>query len=213
MGLAMLPERNLAIGGLPRDILSKNGERIRLILLPEDLHLRLLAMYLDYQPRNCFQGLPPIRDEICAKWVENMIHDGVNIVALSGIREVVGHVAVFPVNERKCELLVVVAPAFQNQGVGTELVRAAADVADDLNFSQVWLPVDTTNSRARHVYEKCGFQYTSSRLARELDMALDLAQKPVVPSCAAPQPPPPHAMIASLGLAGHAEVAGVSAGF
>jgi hypothetical protein len=54
------------------------------------------------------------------------------------------------------------------------------------------------------VYEKCGFDYKSSRLARELDMALDLERrKRVAPSCAAPQPPPPHAMMASLGLAGH----------
>ncbi|MDZ7618990.1 MAG: GNAT family N-acetyltransferase, partial [Patescibacteria group bacterium] len=103
--------------------MSKHGEFVRLELLRPGLHSRLLAMYLAYQPRNCFQGLPPIRDDVCAKWVEDMIRDGASIVALApGADAVIGHVAIFPVNDRKCELLVVVAPAFQNHGIGTQLV-------------------------------------------------------------------------------------------
>ncbi len=194
--------------------MSKQGELIRLGLLRKDAHSRLLAMYLAYQPRNCFQGLPPIRDEVCAKWVEDMIRDGVNIVAQPvGGRDVVGHVAIFPVNPRKCELLVVVDPAFQNHGIGTELVHSAAELADERGFSQVWLPVDAINSRARRVYEKCGFEYTSSRLARELDMSLDLTRKKRrVLSCAAPQPPAPHLMLESLGLASGLTTLGVPAG-
>ncbi len=201
-----MPLQRFVANCLPRDILSKQGLPVRLHLLDAARHANLLAMYLAYQPRNCFQGLPPIRDEVCAQWVEGMIRDGVSIVAVPADGEAVaGHVAVFPINPRKCELLVVVAPAFQNQGIGTELVRSAAELADEQGFRQVWLPVDATNGRARRVYEKCGFDYTSSGMARELDMALDLAQKKrFAPSCAAPQPPPPHLLSASLGLTGAA---------
>lgn len=197
-----MPPQRLLANCLPRDILSKQGRSVRLLLLDASRHADLLEMYLAYQPRNCFQGLPPIRDEVCTKWVEGMIRDGFSIVAVPADGEaVVGHVAIFPINPRKCELLVVVAPPFQNQGIGTELVRSAAELADERGFRQVWLPVDATNGRARRVYEKCGFDYTSSRLARELDMALDLAQKKrFAPSCAAPPPPPPHVLSASLGL-------------
>lgn len=203
----MPSEHHCTVGCLPRNIVSKQGERVCLEFLEKDRHSKLLAMYLAYQPRNCFQGLPPVRDEVCAKWVEGMICDGVSIVAVPACdKAVVGHVAIFPVNRRKCELLVVVAPAFQNQGIGTELVRSAAELAHERGFRQVWLPVDATNGRARRVYEKCGFDYTSSRLARELDMALDLTRKNrFASSCAAPQPPPPHVMIASLGLPGRPE--------
>ncbi len=201
-----MPPKHFVANCLPRDILSKQGLPMRLHLLDASRHAKLLEMYLAYQPRNCFQGLPPIRDEVCTNWVEGMIRDGVSIIAVPADGEAVaGHVAVFPINPRKCELLVVVAPAFQNQGIGTELVRSAAELADERGFRQVWLPVDATNGRARRVYEKCGFDYTSSRLARELDMALDLAQKKrFAPSCAAPQPPRPHLLNASLGLTGSA---------
>ena len=55
-------------------------------------------------------------------------------------------------------MLVVVCPGFQNLGIGTELVRSCIEVADELGFQRIWLPVDATNVRARHVYRKCGFE-------------------------------------------------------
>lgn len=201
-----MPHQSLhCIRCLPREFSNRRGQPIRLELLGQPMRRRLVAMYLAYQPRNSFQGLPPIRDEVCIKWVEDLIRDGVSIVALSAPGDVVGHVVVLPVNPRKCEMLVVVAPAFQDTGIGTELVRAAAEVARELGFQRMWLPVDAVNVRARHVYEKCGFEYASSRLARELDMALELAPqptrtKPASPSCEAPPPPTPALLLGSLGI-------------
>jgi len=198
----MPPADTRPIRSLPRGFRNRRGEAIRLELLAEGMHRRLVEMYLAYQPRNSFQGLPPIRDEVCTQWVEGMIRDGVNIVALCR-REVVGHVAVFPVNERKCEMLVVVAPGFQETGIGTQLVRSAAEAAGELGFQRMWLPVDATNVRARHVYEKCGFAYVSDRLSRELDMRLDLRQptpRPAAGTCEAPPPPAPYLLLDSLGI-------------
>jgi RimJ/RimL family protein N-acetyltransferase len=86
----------------------------------------------------------------------------------------IGHTALFPINAQKCELLAVVAPAWQNRGIGTELVHGAVQLADELGFQRIWLPVDAINVRARHVYQKCGFEYVSQGHARELDMALDV---------------------------------------
>ena len=47
-------------------------------------------MYLDYQPRNTFSGLPPIMDSACVTWVESMIRNGLNLVAISFEDGVIG---------------------------------------------------------------------------------------------------------------------------
>jgi len=161
---------------LPREFASKNGQPVKVRILADEAQRQLLAMYLAFQPRNCFQGLPPIKDEVCTKWVREMLGTGINLVAAARDVPIVGHAALFPINPRKCEMLVVICPGFQNIGIGTELVRACIDLAAELNFERIWLPVDATNVRARHVYKKCGFQYVSSKQGHELDMACEVRE-------------------------------------
>jgi RimJ/RimL family protein N-acetyltransferase len=192
---------------LPRSFAGKNGLSIELLRLPNEDGQRLIDMYLAYQPRNSFQGLPPIKDEVCVRWVREMLSTGIHMIAIRSadvpsaeaeagnwsadvpsarenagetpvLREgeppIVGHAALFPVNDKKCELLVVVCPGFQNLGIGTGLVRSCVELADELGFERIWLPVDATNVRARHVYCKCGFEYVSDKQSRELDMNCDV---------------------------------------
>jgi GNAT superfamily N-acetyltransferase len=151
-----------------------------------------LDMYLAFQPRNCFQGLPPIRDAVCTKWVSDMLGTGVNVVAQCNGEGIAGHAALFPINRQKCEMLVVVCPRFQNVGIGTQLVKGCIVLADELGFQRIWLPVDATNVRARHVYRKCGFEYVSNRQGREMDMACDVRgrSESARSSVATPVPPP-----------------------
>jgi RimJ/RimL family protein N-acetyltransferase len=75
----------------------------------------------------------------------------------------------------------------QNLGIGTRLTTCAVQLADALGYDKIWLPVDATNVRARHIYAKCGFEYVAQDSGRELDMCLDLAQRrtgllPLVPA-------------------------------
>ena len=90
-------------------------------------------------------------------------------------------------------MLVVVCPGFQNLGIGTELVRSCIDLAAELGFQQIWLPVDATNVRARHVYRKCGFEYVSNKQGRELDMTCDVrsARPTTIHDLHGPAPPVP----------------------
>jgi len=162
------------IYSFPHGFISKKGEPILVTTLDDKRCRRLTEMYLAYQPRNSFQGLPPITDEACVKWVQHMIGNGLNLVALSFEDGVVGHVALFPIDKEKCEMLVVVSPPFQNTGIGTELVRCSVQLSDELGFGKIRLSVDATNVRARHVYKKCGFVYLSYEHAGEVEMALDL---------------------------------------
>ena len=168
-----LPLAADSLACLPHEFVSKDGAAVTLRILAGDAQ-PLLAMYLAFQPRNCFQGLPPIKDEVCVKWVREMMQTGIHVVAAARDGRLIGHTALFPINPRKCEMLVVVCPGFQDVGIGTELVRICIDLADELRFERIWLPVDATNGRARHVYKKCGFEYVSSKLGHELDMACEV---------------------------------------
>ena len=66
----------------------------------------MIDMYLAFQPRNCFQGLPPIKDAVCIKWVQDMLRTGVNVTAVSRVAEketgpsIVGHTA-----QKNCQIL------------------------------------------------------------------------------------------------------------
>ena len=185
-----LPALGTTARCLRRTFATKNGLPCELQLLPADAGTRLIDMYLAFQPRNCFQGLPPIKDAVCVHWVQDMLRTGVNVIAVSGQKDIVGHTALFPINPRKCEMLVVVCPGFQNVGIGTELVRSCIDLADELGFERIWLPVDATNVRARHVYRKCGFEYVSNRQGREMVMACDVRRWRSTASVPPPVPTP-----------------------
>ncbi|MHB1036988.1 MAG: GNAT family N-acetyltransferase [Pirellulales bacterium] len=179
------------ICSLPRRFVAKSGQSVRFSLLSRAADERLVAMYLAFRPRNSFQGLPPLKDEVCVKWVREMISTGINFVAHSADESIVGHSAIFPVNDRKCEMLVVTSPGFQNLGIGTELVRCCIEGAGEMGFERIWLPVDATNVRARHVYKKCGFEYVSDRPSRELDMVFKI-QPRIAPGAGGAAPAPAH---------------------
>jgi RimJ/RimL family protein N-acetyltransferase len=103
-----------------------------------------------------------------------MLATGVHVVAIDQRACLIGHTGLFPINPQKCEMLVVVCPDYQNSGIGTQLVRSCIELAGELGFERIWLPVDATNVRARHIYRKCGFEYVSTNQGRELDMVCHL---------------------------------------
>jgi len=163
-----------SIHNSPHAFINKKGDPILIKMLDEKRQRQLMAMYLAYQPRNSFSGLPPIADEACVRWVEGMIATGIDLVALSFDAGVVGHAALFPIDEETCEMLVVVSPAEQEAGIGSELTRCLIQLACELGFEAIRLSVEAGNHIARHVYEKCGFEYLPRGLPGELEMCLNV---------------------------------------
>ena len=154
--------------------IDKRGNPVLIKPLSEKRHDQLEQMYLGYEPRGSFSGLPPIADKACIDWVQTMIHTGINLVAISFEEGIIGHTAAFPIDTKRCELFVVVVPGHQNTGIGTQLTRCVIQLAYELEFERIWLSVDHTNQIARHVYQKCGFEYITHSQVDELDMILDL---------------------------------------
>ena len=174
MQLELLEKR---VACAPYRFVTKQGEPIEIVVLPDECGGRLIDAYLAYEPRDCFQGLPPLKDDVCVKWVEHLLRECVNLVATATDDRIVGHVAVVPMANDWWEMLVSVWPPFQNLGIGTELVRRGIAQARRLGAEGVLLTVETTHCRARHVYEKCGFHCVCANtqdarpILRELTMS------------------------------------------
>ncbi|MCX5896255.1 MAG: GNAT family N-acetyltransferase [Proteobacteria bacterium] len=162
------------IYNFPHTFIGKKNEPVIIKPLDEKMHRQLMDMYLTRVPRNSFGGLPPIRDEVCIKWIQGMIDTGINLVALSFEAGIVGHGAIFPMNETMCELLLVIPPKYQHSGIGTQLTRCIIQLAYELCFERIWLYGEMKDQTAKHVYKKCGFEYLSPDRITEVEMIFDL---------------------------------------
>ena len=52
--------------------------------------------------------------------------------------------------------------------------RSSIRLAHEIGFETIRLTVEVTNTRARHVYKKCGFDYLDYDHVGEVEMAMDL---------------------------------------
>ncbi|HOD84417.1 MAG: Carnitine transport ATP-binding protein OpuCA [Planctomycetes bacterium ADurb.Bin126] len=182
--MSIRPVSDSTIYRFPHAFISKKGEPIVVTLLDEPRRHRLIEMYLAFQPRPSFSGLPPADDQACTKWVESMIGRAINLVALSFDKGVVAHEALFPMEGQTCEMLDVVAASVQDCGIGSELARCGMQLAYELGFEKVLVSIEVANARARHVYRKCGFEDASE--GDPEDMVLDLrAHRRAMSVCAA----------------------------
>lgn len=164
-----------SIFSYPHAFVDRKNEPILIMPLDGKKHGQLHSMYGDCVPRNTFNCLPPIKDEACKKWVDDMIENAVNLIAVSFERGLVGHTALFPMEKKNMvEMIVVVIPPFQYRGIGTQLTQCSIQLAYEAGYEKMWLSVETNNYVARHIYLKCGFEYINYCLEDELDMTFDL---------------------------------------
>ncbi len=105
-------------------------------------------------------GLPYVSPERGKKLLEGLVAGDHSLVAeVEG--KVVGSLGLHRNTNRRthlARLAMGVHDDYQVQGVGTALMKAAMDLADNwLNIKRVELQVYTDNARAIHLYEKFGF--------------------------------------------------------
>jgi RimJ/RimL family protein N-acetyltransferase len=139
---------------------------------------RLLEFYANYPKRHRSLSLPPLTRGQVETWLERLVARGRNLVAFDG-EDVVGHVAYSPRWGSDAELVVFVAAAHQNRGLGTELCRQAMAYAADDGVSSISLLVDHANGRAIHVYRSLGFDVVDHRhgsVAMRVDLTADLVR-------------------------------------
>jgi RimJ/RimL family protein N-acetyltransferase len=124
----------------------------------QDLSL-LEGMYENFSPKGRFQGLPPIDKKECNVWITKLTKEGKNFLALRK-GNVIGHVVVLPdLDKGNAECLIFVDQFNRGFGIGTALIRAAINQAEDIQIKRLWLIIDAHNIRAMRLYKKCGFNF------------------------------------------------------
>lgn len=108
----------------------------------------------------------PFTKERIEEWTNNIDYDQ-NLPMLALIQEkdkkrIIGSASLsfhsLEAVRHKAELGLTVHDDYQNQGLGTCMIKHLLEIAHLKGLKKIYLRVDTKNVRAIHVYEKCGFK-------------------------------------------------------
>ena len=143
----------------------------------------LTEMYVQFDPVDRAQGIPPTGEERIREWLEPIGADGRNVVARHD-GEVVAHATLVPevddldavedVGEVAWELAIFVLQAYQRAGIGTYLLEHLLGYASDQGIRYVWLTVERWNAPAIALYERVGFEICGAE-SFEQEMSIRLA--------------------------------------
>ena len=140
---------------------SKRDHLITIIPYEERWFPLLLQMYDDYKPLGSVQGLPPIDREKRHEWLQGMINNGTNLLALFE-DTVIGHASLFSMPVNWAEYFIFIYQDFQRQGIGTAISYYVIDWAHQEKLSTIWLSVERKNYIAIALYRKVGFERIGS---------------------------------------------------
>jgi len=130
----------------------------------------LVEMYVDFDPADRAQGIPPATESRVRDWLDVLL-EGLNVVAWHGDRAV-GHATLVP-DEDAYELAIFVHQDYQRAGIGSTLIRTLLGHGEENGVEKVWLSVERWNHAAVSLYESVGFE-TSGSESFELEMTLRL---------------------------------------
>ena len=133
----------------------------------------ILAMYLDFDPADRAQGIPPANESAIESWLDTILADDCLNVAAHHDGNVVGHATLVPDNRGEHELAIFVLQSFQGAGIGTELVETLLGLGQAEGLERVWLTVERWNDPAIALYRKVGFE-TSNAESFEIEMGIEL---------------------------------------
>lgn len=140
------------------DLVTTGGERI-VVRPARDADLcGVRALYDSFEPKQSAQGLPPAGQEDRHNWVQGLLCEPIN--ALAEVQSVVvGHACLLDiVPEQRSELAIMIHQDWQNRGIGSALLDLTIALARRSCYRSIWLTVSVRNTRAIHVYRKCGFR-------------------------------------------------------
>ncbi|PSQ19834.1 GNAT family N-acetyltransferase [Halobacteriales archaeon QS_8_69_26] len=159
----------------PRTVEDRADRTVEFRAVDEDRTEDLVAMYRAFDPSDRAQGIPPVGEERIREWVEQLLDEGVNVVARHD-GGTVGHATLVPdapTDADSHELAIFVLGDYQGAGIGTELLRTLLGEGARQGVDRVWLTVEPWNKPAIRVYEKVGFEPSGNdRFEREYSIRL-----------------------------------------
>lgn len=144
----------------PRTFVDGEGREIRVERYDGEAVEPVVEMYLDFDPGDRAQGIPPTTEPRIRDWLETVLApDCHNVVAWHGSADrVVGHATLVPDGEDAFELAIFVLADYQGAGIGTELLEALLGLGREAGVERVWLTVERWNTPAIRLYEAVGFE-------------------------------------------------------
>lgn len=157
----------------PRESVDRDGRRID-IRRSDDGIDELVGMYVGFDPADRAQGIPPIEEDRIREWLGTLVEaDALNVVARHDGAPV-GHAMLVPDDDDNYELAIFVLAAYQNAGIGTELIEGLLGAGREAGVERVWLTVERWNKAATALYRKVGFVPTDDG-GFELEMVARIA--------------------------------------
>ena len=139
------------------------SENIRFVPVTELLVRDYLAMINDIENVGRLIGrrAEPVSEEKEIEWVRQKLREKASVFSMlekkSG--EFIGNIELMDVADSAGELGIAITAGKQDQGFGTEAVRALVEYGlERLGLKRIFLKVYPDNARAIRVYEKCGFR-------------------------------------------------------
>jgi L-amino acid N-acyltransferase YncA len=139
----------------------------------------LVQFYERFEPKRAAQGLPPLGAERVERWLNQVLPQGIHLVALRD-GQLLGHALVVPMEQPGAsEYAVFVRQDQRGRGMGTELNRIAIEVARAAGIRRLWLSVEPHNRAALRSYEKVGFRMIPhTAFSPEAEMQMELQPPP-----------------------------------
>jgi len=162
-------------GLLPAERTDKDGQPFTVRLADAGDRPALEAFYDVFEPKRAAQGLPPVGLDRIARWLDDILDDGIHLIAESGGR-LVGHGLMMPTGRAGVgEWAIFLAREQRGRGMGTEMNRISIAVARARGLRKLWLSVEPHNRAAVRSYEKVGYRFLSSAIfSPEAEMELEL---------------------------------------
>lgn len=138
------------------------SENIRFVEVSEDLIGDYLVMVNDTENVNRFIGgsRTSYTEEDEIRWVRKKLEENATVYSMIGKSdgEFIGNIEFMDVSDASGELGIAITAGKQDMGYGTEAVSAMVSYGrEQLGLNRIWLRTRPFNTRAIHVYEKCGF--------------------------------------------------------
>jgi len=157
----------------PTSFSDRDGREIELRPFDDGDVDAVTEMYVNFDPEDRAQGVPPVGEERVRNWLGTLTENGHNVVAWRD-DEVVGHATLVPDTEGGYELAIFVHQDYQGAGIGTHLIRNLLGYGADEGVDKVWLTVERWNRPAVALYEKVGFEVIDSE-SFEIEMSIRLS--------------------------------------
>lgn len=134
----------------------------------------LVEMYVEFDPADRAQGIPPGKESRVRTWLDGILtEDCYNLIAWDG-ETAAGHSTLVPdLDTDVYELAIFVLQDYQQAGIGTHLIKSLLGYGTSVGITKVWLTVERWNHAAVSLYKKVGFETTGAE-SFELEMAIRL---------------------------------------